>query len=62
MGSLYTGEFVQDKKHGKGKLQYATGHEYDGMWKDDLPCMSSFSFSSNFTFLFLFVFLLGLLS
>lgn len=38
MGSLYTGEFLQDKKHGKGKIQYATGHEYDGMWKDDLPC------------------------
>jgi hypothetical protein len=49
MGSLYTGEFFQDKKHGKGKMEYATGYEYDGMWKDDQPCMFLFAHPSTHT-------------
>ena len=34
---MYTGEWVNDKRTGKGKLIFANGYEYDGNWKDDMP-------------------------
>ena len=36
-GNMYTGEWVNDKRTGKGKLIFANGYEYDGNWKDDMP-------------------------
>lgn len=31
---VYDGEFVNGKRHGKGKYKWADGAEYDGDWKD----------------------------
>jgi hypothetical protein len=33
MGS--TGDFVNGKKHGKGKYTFSNGDEYDGEWAED---------------------------
>ena len=32
-GSSYTGEFVNDAKHGHGKLRKADGSEFEGVWE-----------------------------
>ena len=33
----YEGELKDDKKHGKGKMNFANGYEYLGDWVDDTP-------------------------
>jgi len=33
----YTGEWVNDKKEGKGAFFYKNGDRYDGLWVEDLP-------------------------
>lgn len=33
-GSLYEGEFLDDSSHGYGKMTWANGTEYEGMWKE----------------------------
>ena len=33
-GSVYEGEFVNDKRHGTGTYRYANGDVYKGEWKD----------------------------
>jgi len=32
---MYDGDWVMDKKHGKGVLNYATGDKYTGEYLDD---------------------------
>lgn len=34
-GSVYTGEVLNGKRHGKGKLVWPSGDVYEGDWKDD---------------------------
>ena len=34
-GSVYDGEFKDDKCHGRGKCTWPDGKVYDGEWKDD---------------------------
>ena len=34
--SIYEGDFVEDKYHGRGIMTYANGDKYEGEWKDDL--------------------------
>ena len=37
--STYTGEWKDNKKHGKGEIKYTNGRCYDGEWQDDMkPC------------------------
>ena len=31
-GSLYQGNFLNDKKHGAGIFYWADGRKYDGQW------------------------------
>lgn len=33
----YTGDWVNEKKTGKGTMFYANGDRYDGLWLDDKP-------------------------
>ena len=35
-GSSYKGRFMGDKRHGKGRMQWADQTEYDGYWRDDI--------------------------
>lgn len=35
-GSIYVGEFLDGKLHGKGKITYENGDYYDGQWADDM--------------------------
>ena len=35
-GEVYTGEFVQKKKCGKGCFKFVNGDVYDGEWKEDV--------------------------
>jgi hypothetical protein len=34
--SLVTGEFLHNKKHGRGVLRYPSGGEYAGVWREDV--------------------------
>eukprot|EP00984_Skeletonema_dohrnii_P026186 scaffold15496_cov81-Skeletonema_dohrnii-CCMP3373.AAC.2 len=34
-GSVYEGDWKDDKMHGEGKMTYANGVVYDGHWRDD---------------------------
>jgi len=34
-GSIYEGEFLLGKKHGKGTMTYPDGKVKKGKWKDD---------------------------
>ena len=34
-GNTYTGDWVDDKMHGKGKFSYASKAEYEGDWVDN---------------------------
>jgi hypothetical protein len=34
-GSTYQGEWVQDRREGKGVMTYASGARYDGYWHFD---------------------------
>ena len=36
-GDIYTGDFLNGKKHGNGLLKTPTKRAYDGAWEDDLP-------------------------
>ena len=36
-GDIYTGDFLDGKKHGHGLLKTPTKRTYDGDWEDDLP-------------------------
>ena len=36
-GSVYSGEFVDGKYEGAGRLSKASGDVYDGKWKNDQP-------------------------
>ena len=36
-GDSYTGQFKDDKKHGKGILTSLNGRTYDGCWENDIP-------------------------
>lgn len=36
-GSIYTGDFLGDKRHGNGKLIFPDGGIYEGEWLDDHP-------------------------
>ncbi len=31
-GCRYSGEWVENERHGKGRMQYRTGDTYDGSW------------------------------
>ena len=33
--AVYTGEWQNGKRFGKGKMEYSNGSEYNGSWKDD---------------------------
>lgn len=35
-GNVYEGEFVADKREGRGKLIFNTGDKYEGGFKNDL--------------------------
>ena len=35
-GSKYEGNWLDDKKNGKGELLYSNGNRYEGQWKDDV--------------------------
>jgi hypothetical protein len=34
-GDVYNGEWVDDAKHGHGKMTYANGNQYEGSWSDN---------------------------
>eukprot|EP00761_Pharyngomonas_kirbyi_P008119 gb/GECH01008130.1/.p1 GENE.gb/GECH01008130.1/~~gb/GECH01008130.1/.p1 ORF type:complete len:146 (+),score=41.61 gb/GECH01008130.1/:1-438(+) len=34
-GTVYVGEFKEDKMHGKGKITYSNGSYYDGEWNNN---------------------------
>ena len=34
-GGIYDGEWKDDLKNGKGKINFANGDHYDGEWKSD---------------------------
>ena len=34
-GSLYEGQWKNDKANGRGRLIYSDGDVYEGEWKDD---------------------------
>ena len=36
-GDIYTGDFLNGRKHGHGLLKTPTKRTYDGDWEDDLP-------------------------
>ena len=36
-GDVYTGEFLDGKKHGKGVLKTLSNRTYEGGWENDLP-------------------------
>ena len=44
-GNEYTGDFVNNKKNGKGEMSYFSGERYSGDWMNDLPRLF-FSFPS----------------
>jgi hypothetical protein len=31
-GKEYTGDFLEDKRHGNGKFRWKDGREYEGSW------------------------------
>lgn len=33
---MYTGEWVNNWRNGRGRCEYHTGEVYDGEWKDDV--------------------------
>ena len=35
-GSTYEGEWLDDKRHGKGVMIYAEGNKYVGEWQNDM--------------------------
>lgn len=36
-GSIYTGDFVNNRKEGFGTMQFVTGQIYSGGWKNGKP-------------------------
>lgn len=36
-GNTYTGSWVNDRRHGQGKMTYFNGAQYEGNWEHDLP-------------------------
>ena len=36
-GDIYTGDFLDGKKHGHGVLKTQSNRTYDGSWENDLP-------------------------
>ena len=38
-GSVYEGEYKNDKKHGKGKFLYSNGDTYEGSYKVSHPAI-----------------------
>ena len=36
-GQKYVGEYLNDKKHGKGKMIFDNKDEFDCYWKNDIP-------------------------
>lgn len=36
-GDIYKGAFKNDKRHGTGICQFASGALYKGDWRDDAP-------------------------
>ena len=36
-GNMYEGDFLDEKRHGKGTHFHLCGSKYEGEWKDDLP-------------------------
>ncbi len=43
-GSMYEGDFVEDKKCGFGRMIFSTEEVYEGEWKDDVPSILHHSF------------------
>lgn len=35
-GAIYEGEWINNKRGGKGTMAFRTGARYQGTWKDDL--------------------------
>ena len=35
-GSIYIGNWVDDKKNGHGKIKFANEETYDGNWENDM--------------------------
>jgi hypothetical protein len=46
-GSVYTGQCLKDKPHGKGKLTYANGNVFDGMFELGDPRDGSLTFANG---------------
>lgn len=38
-GDVYDGNWMHDKKHNMGKMNYANGEEYEGNWENDMKCI-----------------------
>lgn len=36
--SVYTGDFVEGRREGYGRMQYGNNDDYDGEWRDDVRC------------------------
>lgn len=50
----YEGNFIDNKKCGKGTMRYFTGNTYSGNWENDLPRMFFLFYSKVFVRLFNF--------
>jgi hypothetical protein len=41
---VYTGTFVDGKRNGVGRMEYANGNNYQGQWKDDRRVKGEFKY------------------